>query len=216
LDDTIEVMISFLRFQLKVECYYDTLVGLGPTSLKGLVQQATGLDPRAMRFYFMQCPMNADDRTVSSYGVGNDAIVALRMAYVSEPNLRPSVRTNWYTSLESRRNDRPEKWLERKACTLKDPKDAILSDGVTLVQKWTSIPANQHSSPLERASDLRQASDLIYMKDFSRGSYEENAGGGARPWDGLSAVRCLLLKSSFHFVGRALPFQPENGTKIRI
>ena len=42
--------INIVRFQLKVECYNDTLVGGGPTSLKGLVEGATGLDPRAMRF----------------------------------------------------------------------------------------------------------------------------------------------------------------------
>merc|ERR1719331_2346306 len=87
LDDRIDVMVSLQRFQLKVECFNDTLVGLGPTSLKGLVQQATGIDPRAMRLFFMQCPMNADDRTVSSYGIGNNAMVALRMATISEPNL---------------------------------------------------------------------------------------------------------------------------------
>lgn len=195
LDERFEIMVSMLRFQLKVECYNDTLVGGGPTSLKGLVEGATGLDPRAMRFYFLKCPMHTDDRTVSSYGIGNNAIVALRMANVSEPDLRPSLRQTLLTVGPSRRqtllNSRPEKWLEDKAAGLKSAKDSILSDEVKLVQKWSTLPAGIHNSPLERMHDNRQASELIYMKDFSH----VDTGGGQRPYDGLTFVRENIAKT---------------------
>jgi hypothetical protein len=178
-----------------VEIYHDTLVGVGEMSLKGLVHHATGIDPRAMRFFFMQNPMHGDDRTVSSYGVGHDAIVALRLATVSVPNLRPSQRANPYATPADRSLGRPERWLEDKAAGLKTRKESILSDEVTLVQKWMSLPATAHSSPLERAADIRQASELVYIKDFSQGSYEDGrGGGGARPWDGLSALRESIAK----------------------
>ena len=92
--------------------------------------------------------MHTDDRTVSSYGIGNNAIVALRMANVSEPDLRPSLRQTLLTVGPSRRqtflNSRPEKWLEDKAAGLKSAKDSILSDEVKLVQKWSTLPAGTH------------------------------------------------------------------------
>ena len=107
--------------------------------------------------------MHTDDRTVSSYGIGNNAIVALRMANVSEPDLRPSLRQTLLTVGPSRRqtllNSRPEKWLEDKAAGLKSAKDSILSDEVKLVQKWSTLPAGIHNSPLERLHDNRQASE---------------------------------------------------------